>query len=80
MKEPGRSVEFVANLPWFRDLFTEDELDEARSRLILHEFPVDERRPRPTSRTGPPICNLRRYAFARGPWAWRSPLVTASVS
>jgi hypothetical protein len=43
MKELGRSVEFVANLPWFRDLFTADELDEARSRLMLHDFPVEER-------------------------------------
>jgi hypothetical protein len=43
LKELGRSVEFVANLPWFSDLFTEDELDEARSRLTLHEFPVEER-------------------------------------
>ncbi len=43
MKELGRSVEFVANLPWFRNLFTEDELDEARFRLTLHEFPFEER-------------------------------------
>lgn len=43
MKELSRSVEFVANLPWFRDLFTEDELVEARSRLVLHHFPFDER-------------------------------------
>jgi hypothetical protein len=43
MGELGRSVEFVANLPWFRDLFTDDELDEARSRLTLHDFPVEQR-------------------------------------
>jgi hypothetical protein len=43
MRELGHSVEFVANLPWFRDLFAEDELDEARSRLIVHEFPFEER-------------------------------------
>ena len=43
MGELGRTVEFVANLPWFRDLFTEDELDEARSRLIALEFPFEER-------------------------------------
>ena len=43
MRELGRTVEFVANLPWFRDLFTEDELNEARTRLTLHEFPVEER-------------------------------------
>jgi hypothetical protein len=43
MGELGRTVEFVANLPWFRDLFIENELDEARSRLIVHEFPFEER-------------------------------------
>ncbi len=43
MGELGRSVEFVANLPWFRSLFTEDELDEAQSRLTLHDFPVEQR-------------------------------------
>jgi hypothetical protein len=43
MRELGRSVEFAALLPWFAPLFTEDELDEARSRLIQHEFPVEER-------------------------------------
>jgi hypothetical protein len=43
MGELGRTVEFVANLPWFRDLFTGDELDEAKSRLIALEFPFEER-------------------------------------
>jgi hypothetical protein len=43
MGELGRSVEFAANLPWFASLFTADELDEAKSRLILHDFPVEER-------------------------------------
>jgi hypothetical protein len=43
MGELGRTVEFVANLPWFRDLFTDDQLDEARSRLIAHDFPFAER-------------------------------------
>jgi hypothetical protein len=43
MGELGRTVEFVANLPWFRDLFTGDELDKARSRLIALEFPFEER-------------------------------------
>jgi hypothetical protein len=43
MGELERSVEFVANLPWFRELFTEDELDKAKLRLILHNFPVEER-------------------------------------
>jgi hypothetical protein len=42
MGELNRSVEFVANLPWFRGLFTEDELYEARSRLTLHDFPVEK--------------------------------------
>ncbi|RSM42409.1 hypothetical protein DMB66_54740 [Actinoplanes sp. ATCC 53533] len=35
------SVEFAALLPWFEPLFTADEREEARTRLILHEFPVD---------------------------------------
>ncbi|MGH3847402.1 MAG: hypothetical protein ACRDS0_39175, partial [Pseudonocardiaceae bacterium] len=43
MGELNRSVEFAANLPWFRELFTDDELDEARTRLTLHDFPVEER-------------------------------------
>jgi hypothetical protein len=43
MGELGRSVEFVANLPWFTALFTDDELNEAKDRLTLHEFPVEER-------------------------------------
>jgi hypothetical protein len=43
MGELARSVEFAANLPWFTPLFTADELDEARSRLILHDFPFEER-------------------------------------
>jgi hypothetical protein len=43
MGELGRTVEFVANLPWFRELFTGDELDKARSRLIALEFPFEER-------------------------------------
>ena len=43
MGELGRSIEFAVLLPWFMPLFTDDELDEARSRLILHDFPVDVR-------------------------------------
>jgi hypothetical protein len=43
MGELGRSVEFTALLPLFIPLFTADELEEARSRLVLHDFPVDER-------------------------------------
>ena len=39
MGELGRSVEFVVNLPWFRGMFTEDELEEGMSRLTLHDFP-----------------------------------------
>ena len=42
MGELNRSVEFVANLLWFRELTTEDELDEARTWLTLHDFPVEE--------------------------------------
>ena len=52
MGELSRSVEFAANLPWFRELFTEDELYEARTRLILHDFPVDEQLAKAT--THPP--------------------------
>jgi hypothetical protein len=43
MGELGRSVEFVACLPWFRELFNDKELDEAESRLKLHDFPVKVR-------------------------------------
>jgi hypothetical protein len=35
------SVEFAALLPWFEPLFTVDEREEARTRLILHDFPVE---------------------------------------
>lgn len=52
MRELGRSIEFAALLPWFGSLFTDDELDEAKSRLILHDFPVDERLAR--AATNPP--------------------------
>jgi hypothetical protein len=41
MRELGRSIEFAALLPWFAPLFTTSELDEARSRLVLHDFPVE---------------------------------------
>ena len=43
MGELARSIEFAANLPWFTPLFAADELDEAKSRLILHDFPIEER-------------------------------------
>ena len=39
--ELGRAVEFAANLPWFPPLFTPEELDEVRSRLISHDFPFE---------------------------------------
>jgi hypothetical protein len=58
----GRTVEFVANLPWFSDLFTKDELDVARSRLVALRFPLEERLAAAAAhpRTGPPTCKLRR--------------------
>ncbi len=37
------SVEFAACLPWFSELFTTEEINEARTRLILHEFPLEAR-------------------------------------
>lgn len=43
--EAGRldmSVEAFALLPWYRDLFTADELATARRRLERHEFDVDD--------------------------------------
>jgi len=43
MGELGRSVEFVANLPWFQPLFTDRELEAGRTRLALHDFPVQTR-------------------------------------
>jgi hypothetical protein len=43
MKELDRSVEFAVCLPWFRRLFDDDEVDEARRRLILHDFPLMQR-------------------------------------
>lgn len=35
------SVEAFVLLPWYRDLFTEDERETARRRLVDHEFDVD---------------------------------------
>lgn len=43
MGELGSSVEFAVCLPWFAPLFTDEEVDEARVRLVLHEFPLDRR-------------------------------------
>ncbi|MEH1168005.1 hypothetical protein V6V47_21735 [Micromonospora sp. CPCC 205539] len=37
------TVEFAACLPWFNELFRPIELNEARTRLIVHEFPIDAR-------------------------------------
>lgn len=38
-----RSLEFAVLLPWFAELFTDDELEEARRRLVLLDFDVDSR-------------------------------------
>jgi hypothetical protein len=38
-----RSLEFAVLLPWFAELFTDDELEEARRRLVLLDFDVDAR-------------------------------------
>ena len=38
-----RSLEFAVLLPWFAELFTDDELEEARRRLLLLNFDVDDR-------------------------------------
>jgi hypothetical protein len=43
MEELQSSVEFAVCLPWFRELFSDREVDEAESRLLLHEFPVHAR-------------------------------------
>jgi hypothetical protein len=37
------SVEFATCLPWFADLFEPQERDEARVRLLLHDFPLHDR-------------------------------------
>lgn len=37
------SVEFAVCLPWFSELFDTSERDEARARLLLHEFPLNAR-------------------------------------
>jgi hypothetical protein len=38
-----RSLEFAVLLPWFSELFTDDELEEARRRLVLLDFDLDDR-------------------------------------
>jgi hypothetical protein len=41
MKRLDASAEYAASLPWFEELFTPEQLYEARTRLITHEFPLD---------------------------------------
>lgn len=43
MQRLDASVEYAACLPWFRELFTDSELDEAETRLVAHDFPLAER-------------------------------------
>jgi hypothetical protein len=43
MKRLDASVEYAAWLPWFQELFTEDQLYEAQTRLIAHDFPFDRK-------------------------------------
>jgi hypothetical protein len=38
-----RSLEFAVLLPWFAEMFTDGELEEARRRLVLLDFDVDDR-------------------------------------
>jgi hypothetical protein len=41
MNRLDASAEYAASLPWFQELFTPEQLYEARTRLITHEFPLD---------------------------------------
>jgi len=41
MRRLDASVEYAASLPWFQELFADDQLYEARTRLITHEFDLD---------------------------------------
>ncbi|MFF3595646.1 hypothetical protein [Kitasatospora indigofera] len=34
------SVEYAVCLPWFRELFSQEEAERAERRLDLHEFPL----------------------------------------
>jgi hypothetical protein len=43
MGELESSVEFAVCLPWFAELFTDAEKEEAERRLVLHEFPLSDR-------------------------------------
>jgi hypothetical protein len=42
-KRLDASVEYMACLSWFRELFSENQLYEARTRLIAHDFPLDRK-------------------------------------
>ena len=35
------SIEYAASLPWFQELFTDDQIYEARTRLVTHDFDLD---------------------------------------
>lgn len=59
MGELGRSVEFVANLPWFQPLFTDQELEAGRTRLALHDFPCPD--PPGSRRREPATMGLRPH-------------------
>lgn len=37
------SVEYAVCLPWFQPLFTLAEVEAAERRLVLHDFPIQER-------------------------------------
>jgi len=52
--ELERSVEFAVLLPWFRDLFTPQQQEKAEHRLILHDFPLEQRLAAHSA--APPAC------------------------
>jgi hypothetical protein len=58
MGELQSSVEFAVCLPWFRELFNDDEVGEAERRLLLHDFPVHDRVA--AAMAQPPAWMLRR--------------------
>lgn len=37
------SIEYATCLPWFRPLFTDDQIETAERRLADHGFPIQER-------------------------------------
>jgi hypothetical protein len=49
LKSLEASVEYAVCLPWFQPLFTPAEVEAAERRLILHDFPVQERLERAAS-------------------------------